>query len=69
MTKNELKKGVKVWCWWKSRYLYYTGYEGNETGYNLKTKDYTPRHYYKFEDICGATTIIYDEQLEKLELR
>lgn len=66
MTKNDLKKGQKVWCWWKSRDLYYTGHEGNETGYNITTKDYTPRHYYTFEDITGAITRIYDEDLAKL---
>lgn len=69
MTVKELKKGCKVWCWWKSRYLYYSGIEGYEQGYNLKTKDYTPRHYYKFNDICDAETRIYDEDLEKLEIR
>lgn len=69
MEKKELKKGIKVWCWWKSRTLRYTGYEGNETGYNTLTKDYTPRHYYRFVDEIGAITIIYDEDLAKLEIR
>lgn len=68
MTKEEIKNNVKVWCWWKSRNLYYTGYEGYEQGYNVATKDYTPRHYYRFEDICGAITRIYDEDVEKLEI-
>jgi len=69
MKKEELKKGTKVWCWWKSRNMYYTGIERYEHGYNLETKDYTPRHYYLFRDLCGAETEIYDEQLEKLEER
>lgn len=69
MKASEIKKGIRVWCWWKSRALYYTGREDYEKGYNIKTKDYTPRHYYAFEDICGAATRIYDEDVEKLELR
>ena len=66
MKKNEIKKGMKVWCWWKSRWLYYTGYEGMETGYNTEIKDYTPRHYCKFRDIDGAITRVYDRELEQL---
>lgn len=69
MLKEELKKGTRVWCWWKSRYMYFSGTEGTETGYNIKTKDYTPRHYYNFDDICGASTKIYDEELEELEIK
>lgn len=67
--KEELKRDLKVWCWWKSRSLYYTGVEGYEKGYNLQTKDYTPRHYYRFRDVCGAVTRIYDEDLEKLMIK
>ena len=55
MTKNELKKNVKVWCWWKSRILYYTGQIINGQ--------------YKFVDVCDAVTMINKEDLEKLEVR
>ena len=59
MTKQELKKGAKAWCWWKSRTLYYTGREVTRGG----------NHYYIFEDITDAITEITDEQLNKLEKR
>lgn len=66
MKKTELKKNARCWCWWKSRYLFFTGYEGAERGYNQDTKDYTPRHYYRFEDAAGAEIRIYDAQLAQL---
>lgn len=55
MKKTELKKNVKVWCWWKSRYLYFTGrvIQGE----------------YEFRDICDAVTMVTEAQLEKLEIR
>jgi hypothetical protein len=59
MTKQELRKGAKAWCWWKSRMIYYTGREVTRGGV----------HYYIFEDICDAITEITDEQLSKLEIR
>ena len=55
MSKNELKKNIKVWCWWKSRHLYYVGKIGEDK--------------YKFVDICDAITIISEEDLKKLEVR
>ena len=55
MTKNELRKNMKVWCWWKSRSLYYTGQ--------------IIRGQYKFIDICDAITMIDEKDLEKLEIR
>ena len=69
MKANELRKNTKVWCRWLSRNLYYTGKEGCEKGFNTKTKDYTPRHYYTFVDVCDCITRIYDEELEALEIR
>lgn len=55
MKKNELKKGLKVWCWWKSRHLYYTGQ--------------VIRGEYKFVDIMDAITMISEDDLAKLEVR
>ena len=55
MTREELKKGMKVWCWWKSKNLYYTGQIVNGK--------------YKFVDICDAITMVSEEQLEKLKVR
>ena len=59
MTRDGLKKGARVWCSWKSRYLYYTGREITRAGV----------HYYVFEDITDAVTEITDSQLGKLEIR
>lgn len=53
MKTNELKKRMKVWCWWKSRFLYYTGIVINGD--------------YKFVDINGAITMIIEKDLEHLE--
>lgn len=55
MKKEELKKNVRVWCWWKSRYLYYTGQIINRE--------------YEFEDICGAKTMIEEKCLSRLEVK
>lgn len=60
MTKNELKSRVKVWCWWKSRYLYYTGFEFTHKPSGV--------HYYRFRDICGAITDVTDSDLGSLEI-
>lgn len=51
MTKKQLKKSMKVWCQWKSRYLYFVGMVGDK---------------YKFIDICDAITIVSEEQLSRL---
>ena len=64
-----MKKGQKYWCWWMSRFVWFTGKEGTERGLNTETWDYTPRHYYKFEDTDGATIRIYDKDINKLEER
>lgn len=55
MMKSELKKNIKVWCWWKSRNLYYTGQIINGE--------------YKFVDICDCVTMINEEQLTKLKIK
>lgn len=60
------KVNEKFWCSWKSRYIAYTGREGYENGYNIKTHDYTPRHYYDFEDVIGCSVRIYDEDITYL---
>ena len=54
MKASELKKGTKVWCWWLSRTLYYTGkmHRGTE---------------YTFEDVIGAQFDFNDEQVAKLK--
>lgn len=62
-----LKKGDRVWCWWLSRDLYYSGIEFDEHGYNIETRDYTPRHVYKFRDESGAEFRLTAEQVSKLE--
>ncbi|MCD8308864.1 MAG: hypothetical protein LUD19_03335 [Clostridia bacterium] len=55
MTKQELKKHTKVWCWWKSRSLYFTGRVINGK--------------YEFVDICDAITMVTEEELADLEVR
>lgn len=55
MRKDELFTGVKVWCWWKSRYLYYTGT--------------VSRGKYKFVDDLDAITMIAEKDLMKLAKR
>lgn len=62
-----MEKNEKFWCWWLSRTITYIGLEGMEEGYNTKTKDYTPRHYYAFRDGIGVHIRIYDEQLDGLK--
>lgn len=69
MTKQELTKGTRAWCGWKSRTIEFTGREWDRKGYNPRTGDYTPEHQYEFRDICGAITMITDDQLTKLEKR
>jgi hypothetical protein len=54
MKKAELQENIKVWCWWKSRYLYYTGRVINGK--------------YKFVDVCDAITMIEEKSLEGLEI-
>lgn len=51
MTKKQLKKNMRVWCQWKSRYLYFVGMVGDK---------------YKFIDICDAITIVNEAQLSRL---
>jgi hypothetical protein len=55
MTKNELRKNTKVWCWWKSRVLYFTGEMINGQ--------------YKFIDICDAVVMVTEDDLKDLEIR
>lgn len=54
MKKSELKKDVKVWCWWKSRILYYTGK--------------VVRGKYQFVDASDLLAMISEEQLKELEV-
>lgn len=54
MTAKDLKPGVRVWCWWKSRYMWYVGKAHNG-------KDY------KFTDIADAVFYMNAEQVGKLE--
>lgn len=69
MTKQELTKGAKAWCWWKSRTLYFTGREIDRKELDTKTGTYHTVHYYEFRDICDAITMITDASLAKLEKR
>lgn len=52
MKPSELKKGQRVWCWWKSRYLWYTGIVRDGV--------------YEFRDVCDAITVVAEENLENL---
>ena len=63
MKKSELKKDVKVWCWWKSRTLYYTGKVVRER-YQFKVV----RERYQFVDASGLLAMIDEEQLKELEV-
>lgn len=55
MRETALRKGAKVWCWWLSRFLWYTGKIINGE--------------YKFVDICDAITLIDRSRLSELEAR
>ena len=55
MEKNNLRKGAKVWCWWQSRLLWYTGLTVNGK--------------YKFKDICDEVIMVSEAQLAELEAR
>jgi hypothetical protein len=55
MRKQDLRKNVKAWCWWKSRNLYFTGRVINGN--------------YEFTDINGAITMIDEGQLASLEAK
>lgn len=65
MKKEELKKGMKVWCWWKSRNLYYTGKIINKAPSAFN--DFKGETVYVFEDICGAVTHLNEKDLNGLE--
>jgi len=52
MKKEQLKKGTKVWCWWRSSLLWYTGCERNGI--------------YVFEDITDAIVEIRESNLGDL---
>lgn len=55
MKKSDLKKGMKVWCWWRSRYLWFTG---------------VVRHgAFEFRDAGDAIIVIAEENLKNLEIR
>jgi len=51
-----LEKNMKVWCWWKSRNLYFTGriIKGGE---------------YEFVDEIGAITMLQREEVSKLQIK
>lgn len=55
MKKEELKKNIRVWCWWKSRYYYYSGYM-------IGSK-------YKFVDICDCIELMDEDDLSRLEIK
>ena len=51
----DLRKGVRVWCWWWSRYLWFTG---------------VVRHgAFEFRDAGDAIIVIAEENLKNLEKR
>ena len=52
---RDMEKGRKFWCWWKSRYLWYTGRRW--------------RGMYLFEDAGGCLIEIEAEKLKNLEVR
>ncbi len=55
MTKDQLYRHAKVWCWWKSRYLWYTG--------RIVIGGY------EFRDICDAITIVPEDSLGELKIQ
>lgn len=69
MTKQELRAGLMVWSNRYWRYLYYTGIELDRKGYNNKTGDYTPRHVYRFCDICDAVFDFEADELKELTIK
>ena len=55
MTKDQLYPHVKVWCWWHSRWLWYTG--------RMTTGGY------EFKDICDVVVTIPENSLKDLRVR
>ena len=55
MKAEELKKGTKVWCWWKSRYLWFSGVVRDGV--------------YEFRDVCDVVVRVAEEDLGNLERR
>ena len=53
MRKQELRSGMRVWCLWLSRYLYYNG-----RAYNAKD--------YEFVDIADCVVTLSESQLKDL---
>ena len=53
---KDLKVGLRVWCWWASRYLWFAG-----KAYNAKD--------YEFVDADDTLFLMNSEQVEKLEIK
>lgn len=70
MKAEDLKRGERYWCWWKSRYLYFlrsyskvaTLLDEVPAGVALG-QQFT---VYSFEDVDGARTTLNEEQVAKL---
>lgn len=67
MKKEQLEKNLKVWCWWKSRFIYYTGKIINKVPSAFN--NFEGELVYVFEDISGVIIHINEEELKKLEIK
>ena len=60
MTAAELKKGMKLWCWWQSRYLWYTG-----RSFEIESGE----RVFVFEDVADAQVRVSEADLDELKRR
>lgn len=56
MKKQELKPGMKVWCWWLNCYLWYNG------------KAFNAKHF-EFVDAGDCMVYLSEAQVKDLERR
>lgn len=56
MTQAQLKKGTRVWCWWMSRLLLFTGKTSEKRGF-------------EFEDFGDQIIWIPADKINDLEYR
>ena len=59
MTAEQIYTGDRFFCWWKSRFLYFTG----------NTEKLNDGEWWKFEDVTGCEVWIHETDLEELERR
>lgn len=49
-----MKKGEKFWCWWASRYIWFSGLPKNKRG------------EYTFRDICDEIIMVAEKNIKDL---